>query len=94
MTTLYIGLNDRETKKQKIKTKDAEMHIFRKHDATIFRCKGRYTHDDGTITVENSLKVEIFDKGHRYGVKLARELLEDFNQEAIYVDGERIERVA
>ena len=59
--TLYVGLNDKDTKTQKISALDAykmvENVITKKTDGyTISEAQGYYKHEDGTITIENTLK--------------------------------------
>ena len=63
-TTLYIGLNDRDTKTQIIDTIEAYKivsNVLVKYagGGTIYNATGIYTHDDGTIVIENTLRVEI-----------------------------------
>ena len=61
--TFYIGLNDKDTKSQLISTLDAyriTTNILGV-DSTIKECKGVYTHEDGTITTENTLEVVLLD---------------------------------
>lgn len=64
--TLYIGLNDKDTKKQEIDTleavKIATNIICRIVDGcTIYNATGIYHHDDGQIVIENSLRIEIIN---------------------------------
>ena len=61
--TLYIGLNDKDTKSQLIGTLDAYRIVnnILETDSTITECKGVYTHKDKTITVENTLEVVLLD---------------------------------
>lgn len=61
--TLYIGLNDKDTKSQLFTTLDAYRMVnnILSTDSTITECKGVYTHDDGTITTENTLEVVLLD---------------------------------
>lgn len=94
--TLYIGLNDRETKTQLISTLDAYRLVnnILSTDSTITECKGVYTHDDGSITTENTLEVVLLDfdgslnmgwvKSKATAIKLA------LNQEAIAYQEEEI----
>jgi gamma-glutamylcysteine synthetase len=63
--TLYIGLYDKESKRQEITTIDAfkvVANIFKNTTggATITEAVGVYTHDDGDIVIEPSLRCEIF----------------------------------
>lgn len=61
--TFYIGLNDKDTKTQLIGTLDAYRIVTNilGVDSTIKECKGVYTHEDGTITTENTLEVILLD---------------------------------
>ena len=61
--TFYIGLNDKDTKRQIISNITAE-HIVLNIlgvDGTVTDSRGVYTHQDGTITTENTLVVELLD---------------------------------
>lgn len=61
--TLYIGLFDKESKMQEVKTLDAYKIVANllNLDCTITEGRGVYTHEDGTIVFEPSLVVEILD---------------------------------
>lgn len=100
MTTkycLYIGLNDKETKVQKIDTVEAykivEQTILGNgiKTATTFRAKGIYQHDDGTIVTENTLRVEImfFDGNDEVNNAVMHKIVDTLkivlNQESIAV---------
>lgn len=97
MTTvnLYIGLNDKDTKRQEITNLDAKAEIsailFRyfPNGFTLQECQGMYKHDDGTVVCENTIKVILFD----YNMGLVSDAVKDLklklNQECIAV--ERIE---
>lgn len=65
--TLYIGLNDKDTKSQLIGTLDAYRIVnnILETDSTITECKGVYTHKDKSITVENTLEVVLLDFDNR-----------------------------
>lgn len=87
--TLYIGLNDRETKTQLIGTLDA-YHIVNNilgMDSTITECKGIYTHEDGIITTENTLEVVLLDFDNRLDMKTIKSKTDKIkvalNQESI-----------
>ena len=97
MTTinLYIGLNDKDTKRQEITNLDAKAEIsailFKcfPNGFTLQECQGMYKHDDGTVVCENTIKVILFD----YNMGLVSDAVKDLklklNQECIAV--ERIE---
>ena len=65
-TTLYIGLNDKTAKRQIIDTVEAVKIVYTiictiADGGTIYNATGIYKHDDGTIVIENTLRVELFD---------------------------------
>lgn len=94
MTTvnLYIGLNDKDTKRQEITNLDAKAEISAilfKHfpnGFTLQECQGMYKHEDGTVVCENTIKVILFD----YNIGLVLDAVEDLklklNQECIAVE--------
>ena len=64
--TMTIGLNDKDSKRQEVTTCDAKnmisetlLHKFDIFAFTMIDCAGVYTHDDGAIVSENSIRVEI-----------------------------------
>lgn len=61
--TLFVGLFDKDTKRQEVTTEFAERLIadyFARHDrcCTLSRCTGVYRHNDGTTVCEPSIRVE------------------------------------
>lgn len=87
--TFYIGLNDKDTKSQLISTLDAyriTTNILGV-DSTIKECKGVYTHEDGTITTENTLEVVLLDFDDaltdRWIAEKANAIKQALNQESI-----------
>lgn len=94
MTTvnLYIGLNDKDTKRQELTNLDAKAEIstilFRyfHNGFTLQECQGMYRHEDGTVVCENTIKVTLFD----YNISLVLDAVEDLklklNQECIAVE--------
>ena len=97
MTTinLYVGLNDKDTKRQELSNLEAKAEISAilfKHfpyGFTLQECQGLYKHKDGTTVCENTIKVILFD----YNIGLVPDVVKDLklklNQECIAV--ERIE---
>ena len=88
---LYVGLNDKDTKRQEVATLDAykiATNIFIEYTggATITEAKGIYTHDDGVIVVENTLRCEIFDTTTEQIEKAASQLKTIFNQKSIAIE--------
>lgn len=89
--TISIGLNDKAAKVQLIPTEKA-MEIVKDHvlaigGATIIpNCLGVYTHDNGTVVVEQSLQV-IFYGASLDAVKAAAvEIGKALNQESIALE--------
>ena len=87
--TFYIGLNDKDTKTQLFSTLDAyriTTNILGV-DSTIKECKGVYTHEDGTITTENTLEVVLLDFDNaltdRWVTDKANAIKQTLNQESI-----------
>lgn len=85
---LILGLNDKDTKKQKISTKKAykiTMNILSEHfsGATITETKGFYKHDNGTLTFETSLKIELLFAEDKQVLEVIEQLKTIFNQESI-----------
>lgn len=61
--TLYIGLNDKDSKVQEISTIDAYKVVSKiiEVGSTITEGRGIYRHEDGTVVSEVSLVVELLD---------------------------------
>ena len=98
--TLYIGLNDKDTKVQKF-TKIESYKLLESIlkikgiDATISESVGLYHHDDGTLVIEESLRIEIFffesKKENKTRIlDLIQTLKVAFNQESIAMQTEKI----
>lgn len=89
--TLYVGLNDQATKQQEIGTVDAykiATNIFCQYTggATIYESKGVYTHNDGTVVIENTLVCIVFSDDPEAIKKAATTLKTAFNQESIAIE--------
>lgn len=89
---LTVGLLDKDSKVQEIGTVRATKLVTRIVTTkigfgTILDANGVYTHDDGTIVTEPSIRVEILDTEGTIGkdkiVALASELKIALNQESI-----------
>lgn len=88
---LYVGLNDKDSKTQKISTLEAYKIVENictayVSGATIREGRGIYTHDDGTIIRENTLIIEIFDATGAQIDFIATSLKVALNQESIAYD--------
>ena len=96
--TLYIGLNDKDTKQQNINTLDASKIVQnvlteKTGGGTISSATGVYKHDDGTVIIENTLRVEIVAaalEAVREAINIIKTAL---NQESIILQTERVESV-
>lgn len=82
--TLFIGLNDKDTKKQIISNSKARNIISDVvGDCTISKAYGCYTHDNGTKVKENTLRVELLFKADNEVLLFCKRLKELLNQESI-----------
>lgn len=91
--TLYLGLNDRETKMQKIQTVEAfkivsNLIASRFNGGTIFEADGVYRHDNGAYVIEKTLRIELLFVERPEVVEFVKVLKEVFNQETIAVQEE------
>ena len=90
---LYLGLNDKDTKTQQINTLEAykictNILMNYTEGATIFEARGLYKHDDGTIVIETTLRIELLFVTSSTIEKITTELKRVFNQESIAVQHE------
>lgn len=100
-TSLYVGLNDKDTKKQIIVDSVAKEVIIyaivkQKLDFTLFECNGVYTHENGVSVIEKSFKIELlcFENEKTFNEKIlqvVKDLKIMLNQESIAVSREYIE---
>ena len=86
---LYVGLNDKDTKKQEIDTQKAiniVCNILARQgitDLTIQQGVGAYTHEDGTRTFENSLIITMLFIEKIQGANAVSDIKTLLNQEAV-----------
>ena len=89
---LYVGLNDKDAKLQKISTKAAQRVIMRlvdknKYDgATISDATGFYKYNDGVRGIEKTLRVEIMFADTAKTQQLIKDLKTELNQESIALE--------
>ena len=93
--TLFIGLNDKDSKQQEINTLDAfkiVLNLTKKYydGGTITEAKGFYTHEDGTLTIETSLILSILFAETEKTLQLVKEIKQALNQESIALQTEDI----
>jgi uncharacterized lipoprotein YmbA len=94
--TLYVGLNDKDTKTQLISTLEAYKVINNVllqyvDGATIFEARGIYKHDDGTFTTENTFRIELLFVETETVKEIVKVLKAMLNQESIAVQHEIVE---
>lgn len=94
--SLYLGLNDKDTKTQKIDTLEAYkilcnlLKSYNIEGFTVYNAHGFYVHDDGTYTVENTLKVELMFIDEITIDNIIKQLKIIFNQESIIKQVEKV----
>ncbi len=88
--TLYLGLNDKETKQQEFKTEEAIYIVgviliddFGLSGATIQTGYGIYKHDDGFVTKETTIIITLLDISDNTVNEIIDRLKSVFNQECI-----------
>lgn len=101
--TIFVGLNDKESKLQEVTTLDAAKFIQREivkefEGGTISEATGIYRHQDGTgFVVENTLKIEILffgsskEEARRAVVPFINRVKDFLNQETVALQLEEIE---
>lgn len=93
--TLYLGLNDKDSKQQEIATVEAYKIVSNLISSdfdggTIFEAKGIYKHEDGQIVTETTLRIELLFTEAIKVKALCETLKKLFNQESIAVQEEVI----
>lgn len=95
--TLYVGLNDKDTKIQKVNTVEAYKIIenlllnLNVEGATIFEAKGLYKHESGEYVIENTLRIEIMFVEKPIIKQLVDSIKLILNQESVAVQREVVE---
>lgn len=93
--TLYLGLNDKDTKVQKISTLEAYKIVTNllmgyTNGATIYETDGIYKHANGEIVIEKTLKIELLFVEREIVDSIIKDLKKIFNQESIALQYENI----
>lgn len=93
---LYVGLNDKDTKTQKIDTLSAynltnNILINYVEGATVTQSKGIYKHNNGNVVIENTLVIELLFTDKTTVETIAKELKMALNQESIAIQKQTIE---
>ena len=98
--TLYLGLNDKDTKQQKFTKVESYKLLesilkIKGIDATISESTGLYHHEDSTLVIEESLRIEIlFFESKKENKTRILDLIQTlkvaFNQESVAMQVEKI----
>lgn len=95
---LYVGLNDKDSKKQEIETQKAinlVCNILAKQgitDLTINTGLGAYTHEDGTRTFETSLIITMLFIERVQVVNAVSDIKTILNQECVALETVKVEK--
>jgi len=93
--TLYVGLNDKDSKQQEISTVNAykvaaNLAATMFDGCTITEALGVYKHENGTIVTETTLRIELLFVTLEQVKPYVAQLKSAFNQESIAVQYESI----
>ena len=93
---LYVGLNDKDTKTQKIDTLSAynltnNILLNYVEGATVTQSKGIYKHNNGNVVIENTLIIELLFTDTTIVEQIANDLKKALNQESIAIQKFNIE---
>ena len=94
--TLFIGLNDKDSKTQEVDEITAfkiVLNLVKKYysGGTIKKATGFYTHESGEVTTESSLELVILFADMDKTQRLAADIKTALNQESIALQVENIE---
>ena len=90
--TLMVGLNDKDTKTRIVNKNKAREVIMRiVGDCTVSDALGQYTHDNGEVVQEKSLRVEILFKELNEVIEYAKQIKDALNQESVALSYTEIE---
>lgn len=89
--TLFIGLNDKDSKRQEITTSEARAILADRIAqeigfGTVSLASGVYTHDNGATVIENTLRCEFYTEDSTPVMEFARWAKARLNQESIAVE--------
>lgn len=93
---LFVGLNDKDTKTQKIPTlaaRDLIQNIILGQGldgATISEAIGIYKHDNGQIITEKSVRIEVLFATEKQILKICQQIKVALNQESVALESQQI----
>lgn len=94
--TLYVGLNDRDSKLQEVSTIDAYkliVNICKSHKLdgfTISEAMGFYVHENGEVVTEKSLRIEILFTSNEVIDAIIKDVKTILNQESVVKQVEEV----
>ena len=94
---IYIGLNDKDSKKQEVSTRKAKEEVIKILNdnnitgLTMYEVTGVFKHETGEVVFEKSLKVELLEVEEEEVLKSIQELKRALNQESIMLEKEQKE---
>ena len=93
--TISIGLNDKDTKKQIIKTDDAFQIVAKKtmaifDGATISAARGIYKHESGALVYENTIIVSLITENAAGVADLISYVKKALNQESVMLETQSV----
>ena len=84
---IYVGLNDKDTKTQILSTEDAMLKVHSLvGDCSMSLIQGYFTHADGSMVVERTIKCEVFGMEDAKIHAIVEQLKCNLNQESILVN--------
>lgn len=95
---IYIGMFDKDTKQQEISNQDffntvrKILRLAKVDCYTLYKCKGHYQHDNGTIVCEPSINIEIINNeiDHKM-INLRYNFRTLLNQESVLITKQEIQ---
>lgn len=99
---IYIGMFDKDTKQQELSNTDffnTVRKVMRLHNIncySIYKCKGHFQHEDGTIVCEPSINVEfisnvVYHQLSKTTSDIKKQLCELLNQESVLITKQEIQ---
>ena len=91
---IYIGLNDKDSKKQEVSTRRAREEVIKILNnnnitgLTMYEVSGVFKHETGEVVFEKSLKVELLEVKKEEVLRSIEELKTALNQESILLEEE------
>ena len=84
---IFIGLNDKDTKTQVVSTEEAMLKVHALvGDCSMSLIQGYFTHADGSMVIEKTIKCEIFGMEDIKIHDIVEQLKHVLNQESILVN--------